>query len=71
MACAFGPREAEFATQAAQAGGDARVGFENNFHLPDGSVAPSNAAIVAATADKARALGLGLATADDLRVRWR
>jgi uncharacterized protein (DUF849 family) len=71
MVCAFGPGEAGFAAQAAQAGGDARVGFENNLHLPDGTVAPSNAAIVAAAADEARASGRRLATADELRARWR
>ncbi len=47
--CAFGRREAEIALHAARLGGHARIGFENNLHLPDGSLAPDNAALVAAT----------------------
>lgn len=69
MACAFGPRECEFMGQAARAGGHARVGFENNLWLPDGTLAPSNAAIVAVTATCAGTRGL--AKADDLRRLWR
>ncbi|MBX4377567.1 3-keto-5-aminohexanoate cleavage protein, partial [Mycobacterium tuberculosis] len=38
--CAFGPREAECALTAALLGGHARLGFENNMALPDGSTAP-------------------------------
>jgi uncharacterized protein (DUF849 family) len=48
--CAFGRREAECAVHAARLGGHVRIGFENNLHLPDGTLAPSNAALVAATA---------------------
>lgn len=70
MLCAFGPREAEFAARGALRGGDARVGLENNLMLPDGSVAPSNAAIVAATASEVSRSGRPLAGADDLRRRW-
>ncbi|WP_343660166.1 3-keto-5-aminohexanoate cleavage protein [Ralstonia sp.] len=44
--CAFGPREAECALSAALLGGHARLGFENNMALPDGSTAPDNAALV-------------------------
>ncbi len=49
MVCAFGPQEAQVALAAAEAGGHARIGFENNLHLPDGRLAPDNAALVAAT----------------------
>jgi 3-keto-5-aminohexanoate cleavage enzyme len=70
MLCAFGPHEARFAARAAMRGGDARVGFENNLWLPDRTLAPSNAAIVAATAEDASRSGRPLATADDLRRRW-
>ena len=42
--CAFGRRESACAMMAAALGGHVRVGFENNLHLPDGSVAPDNAA---------------------------
>lgn len=69
MVCAFGPRETEFMARAASAGGHARVGFENNLWLPDGSLAPSNAAIVAVTA--ACAGTRGVAKAEDLRRLWK
>lgn len=71
MMCAFGPQETQFMIRAAHAGGNARVGFENNLWLPDGSIAPSNAAIVAATAAGCAASGRPLASADDLRRGWR
>ena len=61
--CAFGPREAACAVTAAGLGGHARVGFENNLHLPDGSLAPDNAALVAAAARGAAAIGRPLADA--------
>ena len=49
--CAFGRREAECVLHAAQSGGHIRIGFENNLHLPNGTLAPSNAALVEATAE--------------------
>ena len=55
--CAFGRRESECALAAARRGGHVRVGFENNLHLPDGGLAPGNAAIVSATAALLRAEG--------------
>ncbi|MGF1607918.1 MAG: 3-keto-5-aminohexanoate cleavage protein, partial [Kiloniellales bacterium] len=48
--CAFGAREATCALAAACLDGHVRVGFENNLLLPDGRVAPDNAALVAAAA---------------------
>jgi 3-keto-5-aminohexanoate cleavage enzyme len=71
MLCAFGPRETEFMALASQAGGHARVGFENNLWLPDGSLAPDNAAIVAATVVAAGECARGVAKAADLRRLWR
>lgn len=71
MLCAFGPDETRFMVRAASAGGHARVGFENNLWLPDGTLAPDNAAIVAATAAACAGSGRPLATADDLRAGWR
>jgi uncharacterized protein (DUF849 family) len=68
--CAFGRHEAACATAAALMGGHMRVGFENNLLLPNGDTAPSNAALVAICADSVRALGLRLATADDMRTAW-
>ena len=65
--CAFGPRETACAVTAAGLGGHARVGFENNLHLPGGSVAKDNAALVAAVAAGAGAIGRGVANADEAR----
>lgn len=48
--CAFGRQEAACALAAARLGGHVRVGFENNLHLPDGTLARDNAALVRATA---------------------
>jgi 3-keto-5-aminohexanoate cleavage enzyme len=70
MLCAFGPREIECVLLAALLGGHIRVGFENNLALPGGARAPSNAAIVEATAAAVRAVGLPLATAAEVRERW-
>jgi 3-keto-5-aminohexanoate cleavage enzyme len=68
--CAFGARETACVTAAALLGGHARVGFENNLRLPDGSVAPDNAALVAASGAAIRACGLSTATAGQLRAAW-
>lgn len=65
--CAFGRRETACAVTAAGLGGHPRVGFENNLHLPDGSVAPDNAALVAAVSAGAAAIGRPLASADQAR----
>lgn len=55
--CAFGPPETQALGAAIAMGGKARVGFENNFRQPDGSIATDNAARVASVAEIARALG--------------
>lgn len=68
--CAFGPREHACCTAAAALGGHVRVGFENNLHLRDGSLAPDNTALVAQMAESARALGRPLAAADDVRAMF-
>jgi uncharacterized protein (DUF849 family) len=65
--CAFGPREAACAITAAALGGHVRVGFENNLHLPDGTLAPDNAALVRNAAAGASTIGRRLASADDVR----
>jgi uncharacterized protein (DUF849 family) len=65
--CAFGRREAACVAAGALLGGHARVGFENNLLLPDGAMAPSNAALVSAAAGIVEGSGLALASADDLR----
>jgi uncharacterized protein (DUF849 family) len=71
--CAFGAREAACAAAAAAFGGHVRVGFENNLLLADGSRAPDNAALVAAAAANAKAIGRQIAgpeTARDLLVEY-
>jgi uncharacterized protein (DUF849 family) len=44
--CAFGHREQECVMAAIDAGGHARIGFENNLFLPNGEVADNTAALV-------------------------
>lgn len=46
--CCFGPQENEVMLLAAKRGGHARLGFENNLNLPDGTIAPDNAALIRA-----------------------
>ncbi len=70
MTCAFGRFETACACAAALLGGHARIGFENNLHLPDGSPAPGNEALVAAVRDALAACGLAPADADRLRADW-
>ena len=65
--CCFGPREDEVSQVAATTGGHARVGFENNMLMPDGSEAPDNAALVQLAIGHARTAGRQPATADDVR----
>jgi uncharacterized protein (DUF849 family) len=56
--CAFGQHEQACAAAAIQAGGDVRVGFENNTHLPDGSPLRDNAQSVALIVKEGLSLGL-------------
>jgi uncharacterized protein (DUF849 family) len=49
--CAFGHREQQCALAAIDAGGHARIGFENNLYLPDGSLADSTADLVRSLCD--------------------
>jgi uncharacterized protein (DUF849 family) len=68
--CCFGAMENDAAQRAAAAGGHARVGFENNLCLPDGSPAMNNADLVRLAAGHARASQRTLATAHDVRDRF-
>jgi 3-keto-5-aminohexanoate cleavage enzyme len=70
MVCAFGRHETACVTAAALFGGDVRVGFENNLHLPDGKLASGNEDLVSAAHNAIAACGLAPASADDLRERW-
>jgi len=67
MVCAFGRDEAACGVAAALLGGDVRVGFENNLRLPNGTLAPDNAALVAAVRHPLAALGYAFKNADDVR----
>ena len=52
--CCFGRHENEVMLAATAQGGHVRLGFENNLHLPDGEIAPDNAALIRRfTADNA------------------
>ncbi len=68
--CAFGRYENACAAAAASLGGHARIGFENNLFLNDGSVAPDNAALVRQVADLANLIGRPLSNAHQLRDRF-
>ncbi|CDX35206.1 conserved hypothetical protein [Mesorhizobium sp. ORS 3359] len=70
MVCAFGDQEVASVTAAALLGGHARVGFENNLFLPDGTLASGNQDLVVATRLAVEACGLTLADADALRSQW-
>jgi uncharacterized protein (DUF849 family) len=48
-------------------GGNVRVGLEDNFYLPDGEMADSNADLVAQAAEMARSVGREPATPDEAR----
>lgn len=71
MVCAFGREELGAVTAAALFGADMRVGFENNLWLPDGRVAPNNAALIAAAAQAVTGLGMEIGTATQLRTLWK
>ena len=49
--CAFGRQEQQCVLTAINAGGHARIGFENNLYLPDGEIAANTAALVSSLVD--------------------
>jgi 3-keto-5-aminohexanoate cleavage enzyme len=52
-------------------GGDVRVGLEDNFYLPDGSMAKSNGELVAAAVALVKLSGRKLASLDETkRLLW-
>ena len=65
--CAFGRAECITAATAVTLGGHARVGFENNLYLKDGSIAGSNSELLAQVVDVAQAVGRPVADAYLLR----
>jgi uncharacterized protein (DUF849 family) len=56
--CAFGNREQDCVLAAIEAGGHARVGFENNLHLPGGKLAEDTAELAASLVEALRSKGL-------------
>jgi uncharacterized protein (DUF849 family) len=70
MVCAFGRDEAACVSTAALLGGHARIGFENNLLLPDGSTAASNADLVKAVTAIIGGAGRRTMTAEELRHAW-
>ncbi|MGI9284212.1 MAG: 3-keto-5-aminohexanoate cleavage protein [Pseudomonadales bacterium] len=67
MACAFGRQAVNVLTEAASSGGHVRIGFENGWFLPDGSVASDNAALVRTMAARVRESGHRVANVADAR----
>lgn len=55
--CAFGRNEQACLLEAIVAGGDVRIGFENNIETPEGDLLPDNAASVAALIKAAAKVG--------------
>ncbi|MDA5556646.1 3-keto-5-aminohexanoate cleavage protein [Shimia sp. MMG029] len=55
--CAFGKNEQAVAEEAIRLGGHVRIGFENNIHRPDGSLAEDNAENIRPVVNIAHALG--------------
>lgn len=67
MVCCFGSTEIVAVNKAAELHGHARVGFENNLALPDGTTAPDNAALVGLAAKCGIDAGRRIASAGDVR----
>lgn len=67
MVCCFGETENTAVAEAARMHGHARVGFENNLLLPDGTIAPDNSALVKIAAASGGEAGRHIANADDVR----
>jgi uncharacterized protein (DUF849 family) len=65
--CAFGHQEQQCALKAIDAGGHARIGFENNLYLPNGELAENTAALVASLVDALAARDLQPAQDEDAR----
>lgn len=65
--CAFGPTEGDCLALAAQQGGHARVGFENNLWRANGQLATNNAELVAKTKARIEATGRQIMNATEAR----
>lgn len=69
--CAFGKHEASCVVTAGLLGGHVRVGFENNYFLPNGNIADTNAELVAAVVDPLQKLGCEPMPAAQLVDEWQ
>lgn len=67
MTCAFGQAEIAVTHAAVALGGDVRVGFENNLHLPSGKLAWSNKELVEAAKGSITQIGKQCADAKETR----
>lgn len=65
--CAFGPEEPLCMAVAIGLGGNVRIGFENNLNRPDGTLASSNAELIANAHTLISATGRPLASTADAR----
>lgn len=65
--CAFGNQEQQCILHGIEAGGHARIGFENNLYLPDGSLASSSAALIEDLVAALRQQGGEVADAESAR----
>ena len=65
--CAFGKTESLCMQRVIELGGNCRVGFENNLHLPDGEIAPNNASLVEVINNNSKKLNRSIASADQAR----
>lgn len=68
--CAFGATENACMQAAVEAGGNCRVGFENNFSLPDGRRAEGNADLVSALSSRLAGSSRALGTVEDARALY-
>jgi 3-keto-5-aminohexanoate cleavage enzyme len=66
-ACGIGREQFPAVTQSCILGGHMRVGLEDNVHMPDGTLAKGNWALVEVAVKIAACLGREVATPDDAR----
>ncbi|MCP4875548.1 MAG: 3-keto-5-aminohexanoate cleavage protein [Gammaproteobacteria bacterium] len=67
--CAFGHKEQQCVMRAIEAGGNARIGFENNLYLPNGNIASNTASLVESLVAALRQNDFAAATSEAARQR--
>jgi uncharacterized protein (DUF849 family) len=65
--CAFGHQEQQCALKAIEAGGHARIGFENNLYLANGELADNTAQLVSSLVDALATRGMQAASGETAR----